>query len=536
MAEVAIGGTFPPPLRGMRTDGVDRVVLEEKRVAEPRRPDARRHPPAAAARQGRCPAWRSASSTRAPARCWPSARSASCEIRGTSVTPGYYKRPDATAELFRDGWLRTGDLAYLLDGELVLCGRIKDVIIVGGRNVFPEDIERAVGTIDGVRAGNVIAFGVEGYKGKETVVVVAETRGADLDAPSRARSTTACCEVVGLPPRDVMLVQAGLAAQDERRQAAAGAVPASATSNEELPHDLTIRRRAARRRSGATIVASWTANRATPAPWTVRGRRPSPYASLFIVALTLRVAGEHRHCLGAAQLDDGTSGLVILVTRRAHRAIIFVADFVQRRACVRRSKRHYFFRRFGWLDLLGSLPLPGLRLLPRRADVVASRAGPPPKGGRRMVREISAGARRGARCSARHRPRLHQPRVRRRSRCSPFENDVHRRPTSRRPPKAVWWGIVTMTTVGYGDCYPVTNGGRFVGALSDDRGCRSVRRDRRLRRQRLPVGTRAQDRRSRPPSWRSCAALRATERGARHRAQGSTRPHGGLTAAPVWDG
>ncbi|MGB1724664.1 MAG: class I adenylate-forming enzyme family protein, partial [Ilumatobacteraceae bacterium] len=83
-------------------------------------------------------------------------------LRGTSVTPGYYKRDDATAALFHDGWLCTGDLAYVLDGELVLCGRIKDVIIVGGRNVFPEDIERAVGGLGGVRAGNVIAFGQDG--------------------------------------------------------------------------------------------------------------------------------------------------------------------------------------------------------------------------------------------------------------------------------------------------------------------------------------------------------------------------------------
>ena len=90
-----------------------------------------------------------------------SARSGELEIRGTSVTPGYYKRPDANAELFHDGWLRTGDLAYLLDGEMVMCGRIKDVIIVGGRNVFPEDIERALADVDGVRAGNVIAFGVD---------------------------------------------------------------------------------------------------------------------------------------------------------------------------------------------------------------------------------------------------------------------------------------------------------------------------------------------------------------------------------------
>ena len=130
------------------------------------------------------------------------------EISGTSVTPGYYKRPDATAELFRDGWLRTGDLAYMLDGELVLCGRIKDVIIIGGRNLFPEDIERAIGTMDGVRAGNVIAFGVEGYKGKESVVVVAETRADDVEAVRKAVHQRVL-EVAGVPPRDVMLVVAG---------------------------------------------------------------------------------------------------------------------------------------------------------------------------------------------------------------------------------------------------------------------------------------------------------------------------------------
>ena len=90
----------------------------------------------------------------------------------------------------------------------MLCGRIKDVIIVGGRNVFPEDIERAVGTIDGVRAGNVIAFGVDGYKGKESVVVVAETRADDVEAVRKAVHQRVL-EVAGVPPRDVMLVQAG---------------------------------------------------------------------------------------------------------------------------------------------------------------------------------------------------------------------------------------------------------------------------------------------------------------------------------------
>jgi fatty-acyl-CoA synthase len=133
-------------------------------------------------------------------------------IRGTSVTPGYYGRPEATEALFRNGWLCTGDLAYLLDGELVLCGRIKDVIIVGGRNVFPEDIERGVAEVEGVRAGNVIAFGVEGYKGKETVIVVAEVKITDssggVDA-IRHHVHTRTLEVSGLPPRDVMLVKPG---------------------------------------------------------------------------------------------------------------------------------------------------------------------------------------------------------------------------------------------------------------------------------------------------------------------------------------
>ena len=145
-------------------------------------------------------------------------------IRGTSVTPGYYKRPDATAELFRDGWLCTGDLAYLLDGELVLCGRIKDVIIVGGRNVFPEDIERAVGVLDGVRAGNVIAFGMEGYKGKESVVVVAEItrrrprRDPPRHPPPHARGVRAAAARRDARPAEH-------AAEDVVGQAAAGEVP-----------------------------------------------------------------------------------------------------------------------------------------------------------------------------------------------------------------------------------------------------------------------------------------------------------------------
>jgi len=207
MAEVAIAGTFPEPLAGLRTDTIDLRVLESERLAVPvevTSPGARRLALLGKPVQGLeirvvDPASGYELSDR---------EVGELEIRGTSVTTGYFDDPEATAALFHDGWLRTGDLAYLLDGELVMCGRIKDVIIVGGRNVFPEDVERATATIDGVRPGNVIAFGVEGRGGKEAIVVVAETKLADT-AALRHDVTEHVREVVGIPPKDVVLVAPG---------------------------------------------------------------------------------------------------------------------------------------------------------------------------------------------------------------------------------------------------------------------------------------------------------------------------------------
>lgn len=207
MAEVCIAGTFPKPMEGMRLDPIDRAVLQNEHVARPSPvgDDLTRRLPLL----GRAvPGLEIRVTDPSTGERLPDRHVGELEIRGTSVTSGYYKRPDATAASFRGEWLRTGDLAYLLDGELVLCGRIKDVIIVGGRNVYPEDIERAIGVLDGVRAGNVIAFGVEGYKSKESVVVVAEVRGGAHD-DIRKTIHHRTIEVAGVPPRDVMLVQPG---------------------------------------------------------------------------------------------------------------------------------------------------------------------------------------------------------------------------------------------------------------------------------------------------------------------------------------
>jgi len=206
MAEVAIAGTFPEPMSGLRTDPVERRVLEAERYAAPVAPDAEgaRH----LAVLGRpVPGLEIRVVDPASGDVLRDREVGELEIRGTSVTTGYYRRPADNEELFHDGWLRTGDLAYLLDGEMVMCGRIKDMIIVGGRNVFPEDVERALATVDGVRAGNVIAFGVV-HRGKEGLVVVAESKSDDHETVRRSVAERVRA-AVGLPAKDIVLVEPG---------------------------------------------------------------------------------------------------------------------------------------------------------------------------------------------------------------------------------------------------------------------------------------------------------------------------------------
>jgi fatty-acyl-CoA synthase len=207
MAEVGIAGAFPEPLSGLRTDCVDRRVLETERYAAPVEPSeegSRRF-----ALLGRpVPGLEMRIVDPESGTVLQDREVGELEIRGTSVMPGYYERPDVNEATFHDGWMRTGDLAYLLAGELVVCGRIKDVIIVGGRNVFPEDVERAVGFVDGVRPGNVIAFGVEGDRGRETLVLVAEVKADDHTLVRKAVAERVR-EVVGVPAKDIVLVAPG---------------------------------------------------------------------------------------------------------------------------------------------------------------------------------------------------------------------------------------------------------------------------------------------------------------------------------------
>jgi fatty-acyl-CoA synthase len=211
MAEVCIAGCFPVPGTGLRTDLVDGHVLEHERYAAPAtKTSANARELAILGRPIGGLEIRVVDPATGVLRR--EREVGELQIRGTSLTTGYFRRPEATAELIVDGWLRTGDLAYLVDGDMVMCGRIKDVIIIGGRNIYPQDIERIVGRIDGVRNGNVIAFGQDGRNAKQHIVVVGETRleAGDADVEVLVKEITRqVLADIGVPPRDVVLVPAG---------------------------------------------------------------------------------------------------------------------------------------------------------------------------------------------------------------------------------------------------------------------------------------------------------------------------------------
>ena len=136
-------------------------------------------------------------------------------IRGPSVTIGYYGRPEATAEAFRGEWLHSGDLGYLADGAVFVCGRVKDMIIINGRNYYPQDIEWLVQELEGGRKGAVVAFAcqTEGAS-SEQLVIVAEWAGKDrpadaVIAATEKRINDAVVTEIGLNPWKVILIPAG---------------------------------------------------------------------------------------------------------------------------------------------------------------------------------------------------------------------------------------------------------------------------------------------------------------------------------------
>ena len=144
----------------------------------------------------------------------------SVEFRGPSTTSGYFRNPAATGALFDGEWLRSGDRGYVAGGELYVTGRDKDLIVRAGRNLYPYDLEAAVGEVDGVRKGCVAVFASpDPAAGTERLVVVAETRENDagrrraieeaIVRVAAAELGAAPDEIVLAPPHSVLKTSSG---------------------------------------------------------------------------------------------------------------------------------------------------------------------------------------------------------------------------------------------------------------------------------------------------------------------------------------
>jgi fatty-acyl-CoA synthase len=138
--------------------------------------------------------------------------------KGPSVMAGYFRDPEATAACLVDGWLDTGDMGYLSGGYLYVVGRAKDMIIINGKNHWPQDIEWAVEQLPGFKAGDIAAFAITTPGGEETPAVLVQCRTSDLEERARLRDairekvrsiTGMNCVVELVPPRTLPRTSSG---------------------------------------------------------------------------------------------------------------------------------------------------------------------------------------------------------------------------------------------------------------------------------------------------------------------------------------
>ncbi len=206
LAENSVALTFPPPGRSPLIDRVDRRTLMTRGRAEPAKPGDTKPLEIVACGQPLpdhevriVGEFGTELGERSEGRL---------EFRGPSATRGYFRNQAKTSKLIRDGWLDSGDLAYIAGGDVFITGRIKDIIIRAGRNIYPQELEEAVAAVPGIRKGGVVAFGAtDPASGTERVVIVAETRERDPAARERLRdrATEIATDILASPPDEIVL-------------------------------------------------------------------------------------------------------------------------------------------------------------------------------------------------------------------------------------------------------------------------------------------------------------------------------------------
>ena len=206
LAENSVALGFPPLGEGLVVDRVRRHAMAETGRAEPA--DADDDTALEFVRSGRPIPGHEIRIVDGAGRELPDRRQGRLQFRGPSSTAGYFRNAEATKELFDGDWLESGDLAYAAGGDIYITGRIKDIIIRAGRNIYPNELEETVGDLDGVHQGNVAVFGsADPRTGTERLVVLAESRRRDetVRADLLAAITAAATDLMGAPPDDVVL-------------------------------------------------------------------------------------------------------------------------------------------------------------------------------------------------------------------------------------------------------------------------------------------------------------------------------------------
>lgn len=206
LAESSVGLAFPPLGRPPLIDRVDRESLTARGVAHLAKPDDDNALEIVCC--GQPLAGHDVRIVDDAGRELGERQEGRLEFRGPSATRGYFRNAPKTHELIRDGWLDSGDRAYMAGGEIYVTGRIKDIIIRAGRHLYPQEIEEAVGGIPGIRKGGVAVFGVrDEATGTERVVLLAETRETDAAARAKLqqRAHDLMIDIAGAPPDETVL-------------------------------------------------------------------------------------------------------------------------------------------------------------------------------------------------------------------------------------------------------------------------------------------------------------------------------------------
>jgi fatty-acyl-CoA synthase len=149
-------------------------------------------------------------------------------VKGLGLMQGYFRDPEATAAcLSPDGWLDTGDMGYLVDGHIFIVGRAKDMIILNGKNHWPQDIEWAIEQLEGFKAGDIAAFSITTPQGEEAPAVLVQCRTTDAGERARLKDairqkvraiTGMNCVVELVPPRTLPRTSSGKLSRVKARQ------------------------------------------------------------------------------------------------------------------------------------------------------------------------------------------------------------------------------------------------------------------------------------------------------------------------------